>query len=70
MKRPCSVLLTGLATLLAPCLSILGGTAETDDGLPANVGLGLRRLAVWDAAQPRTLTVSERRTRLAASGLR
>ncbi len=67
MKRPRFVLLTGLAALLVPCLPALGGTAGTDDALPGNVGLGLRRLATWEAAQPRTLSSSERRTRLAAA---
>src|SRR5579875_2563129 len=62
MKRPCFALLTGLLPLL------LGfSTAQGQDDLPANVGLGLRRLAAWDATQPRALPISERRTRLAAA---
>ena len=65
MIRPRSVLLTGLFSLLVPCLPA-GHGAEDTGVLPANVGLGLRRLAAWDRTQPRTLTASERRTRLAA----
>ena len=61
MQSPRFVLLTG-------CLSLcLGFPVAHGDELPANVGLGLRRLAAWDATQPRTLTAPERRTRLAAS---
>ncbi len=61
------VRLIGLLSLVAGSLPTVHGATGTDDGLPANVGLGLRRLAAWDAAQPRALPVSERRTRLAAS---
>ena len=61
MKSPRFVLLTGLLSLF------LGlPTTTRGDDLPANVGLGLRRLATWDATQPRTLAPSERRARLAA----
>lgn len=64
---PCSrfVLLTCLLAVFAGCLPTLHG-ADDPAALPANVGLGLRRLAAWDQTQPRTLSAAERRTRLAA----
>ncbi len=64
MKPPRFVLLTGLLSLFVGCLPGVYGGTEADGGGPANVGLGLRRLAAWNATQPRTLPVSERRTRL------
>ena len=67
MKRPRFILLTGLLSLFAVCLPDTHGETAPNDGLPANVGLGLRRLAAWDATQPRTLPLSERRTRLATT---
>ena len=59
MRLPRFVLLTGLLSLF------LGLPAMRGDDLPTNVGLGLRRLSAWNSAQPRTLSPSERRARLA-----
>ncbi len=66
MPCPRSVLLTGLLALFVGCLPTLQG-ADDPETFPANVGLGLRRLASWDQTQPRTLSATERRARLAAS---
>ncbi len=63
MTRSCFTLLTGLVLLLLGFLPAARGADE----LPANVGLGLRRLAAWDATQPRTAAASERRARLATA---
>ncbi len=51
--------------LLAFLLGLTCLTARASD-LPANIGGSLRRLVVWDAAQPRTLPPAERRARLVA----
>ena len=61
------VLLPGLPVLIFG-LSFVRPTAANDDTapLPANVNLGLRRLAAWHAAQPHTLAATDRRTRFVA----
>ena len=69
MGLPChsphSVLLTGLVLLLV-CRALLLRDAVQADVTRRTSALGLRRLAVWNSAQPPTLTARELRARLAA----